>query len=488
MTLPAMAFLFHFYFVSSLSFGAWLSRQLKWILLMGGLLGAGVLGIYLFQGAILLTSPGYSSSSYFLTQTFVIPFEYFWKMFFPINLSIDVHFRMLSDWWSFSSYKGLMVLFGYTVILFLVSRTQPLMGFGMAWALITLLPESSFVPLHDVAVEHRTYLPMVGFSIFSASALCHLTCRLRDVPRFFFAVWSGIILILLFFASGLMSRNAIWKDELTLWADASRKAPHLIRPYNNLGEAYDKLGLYDKAIAEFKAALAISPDYYYGLGNLGNIYGKKEEYWKAIEYFEKALKIKPDYAPAHYNLAKAWHKVGQPEKALEHYRQAIHDNKYFEEAYYNLAYLALELNLYDEAIQNFLQFLESQPHHLRARFGLGNAYFQNQQFDLALAEYAKAIETDPTYIFPYINSAMIYLQTGKIDMAIGLYDKILARQPNIAGIHKNLGLIHLQYKQDLKKALSYFEESLRLDPRQPESAQLKDSISSLRHEIGPPSH
>lgn len=483
LTLPAMVFLFHFYFVSSLPFWRWLAQQLKWVVLAGGLLVGGIILIYLSHKGFLTNSPtNIPVVSYFLTETYIIPSEYFWKMFFPINLSIDIDFPLSSGWENLSSYGGLVFLFVYTATLIRVSRTRSIMGFGMAWAIITLLPESSFVPLLDVAVEHRTYLPMVGFSIFISAVLCELTGRLRDTPRVFLAAWSGIFVILITFATGLVSRNAIWKDEITLWADTVQKAPNLIRPHNNLGEAYDKNEQYDEAIVEFENTLKIDPNYVFGLNNLGNIYGKKEQYWKAIEYFEKALAVKPDYAPAHYNLARAFHKVEQPQKAVEHYRMAIRDNPYLEEAYFNLAFLASDLHLYDESIRNFQHFLEGQPKHVRAHFGLGNAYLQSRQFPLALAEYQKAIEIDPTYVFPYINIATIYMQTGKLDEAIATYQKVLSIQP-IAGVHKNLGLIYFRFKKDIPKALHHFEEALRLDPNQPEAQLLRGSIAELQRQL-----
>jgi tetratricopeptide (TPR) repeat protein len=483
MSFPAMAFLFHFYFMSRRSFGGWLVQQLKWIVLAGSVLGAGILYKYLKHGTFLPTSPtDYSSATYFLTQTFVLPFQYFRKMFFPFNLSIDIHFPVYSDWLSISSYAGIAFLLAIVAGLVFVSRTRPLMGFGLAWALITVLPESSFVPLLDVAVEHRTYLPLAGYAIFAADGLCLVMRSLKTSPSGFFLSGSAVILILLCFAVGLIQRNRVWKDELSLWTDAAKKAPYLVRPHNNLAEAYDKLELYDKAIAGFESTLKIDPNYIFGLSNIGNIYGKKEEYWKAIEYFEKALAIKSDYAPAHYNLAKAFHKVGQPQKALEHYRSAVRYNPYFEEAYYNLAFLASETGLQDEAIKNFLVFLEGQPKHTRARFGLGNAYFQNKQLDLALDQYQKIIALDPSYIFPYINTATIYMQTGKHDEAIATYKKILAIRPGIAGVHKNLGMIYYQSKNDPRQALSYFEESIRLEPDQPEASIIQRAIVNIRNE------
>ena len=54
------------------------------------------------------------------------------------------------------------------------SKTYSPEAFGLLWILITLSPTSSVVPLLDVAVEHRTYLPLVGFSIALASMLVRL--------------------------------------------------------------------------------------------------------------------------------------------------------------------------------------------------------------------------------------------------------------------------------------------------------------------------
>ena len=171
-------------------------------------------------------------------------------------------------------------------------------------------------------------------------------------------VWTSAVSILIFFSAGVVNRNAVWKDEVSLWADAKKKSPNLVRPYNNLGEAFDRQGKYDLAIKEFEAAVQLSPGYSFALNNLGNVYGKKKNYPKAIHYFEKALAQKPDYAPAHYNLARALHLVGKPQDALGSYRKAVRFNPYFEQAFYNLANLALQSGLVDESVQNFLRFLE----------------------------------------------------------------------------------------------------------------------------------
>ncbi len=493
-SLPIVLFLFHFYFISSARFSRWCVEQLKWIVFAAVPLGGAIIyKQFWVRGFAAASTTPYSASEYFLTQTFVIPFEYLRKLMFPFNLNIDIDFPVISNGSVWTNWTGILALSAYTAACILVSRRRDvsfnrrLIGFGMAWILITLLPTSSVVPLLDLAVEHRTYLPMVGFVLLSAALIAGLWHRIQtriqehgnDGSWLKPIVPVCVLLMLVCYATGTLKRNTTWKDEISLWSDAKKKSPNLVRPYNNLGEAYDKLGEYDKAIPQFEAALQLNPHYFFALNNLGNIYGKKQEYAKAMHYFEKTLAEKPDYSPAHYNLARAQHLTGKPREAIESYRRAIRFNPYFEQAFYNLANLALQSGLVEESIQNFKQFLNMQPGHAKARFGLGNAYAMQGKFDLALAEFQQSAKLDPAFIFPAVNIANIHLQQGNIDAAIGTYDEILSRQPEIAGVHKNLGMIFYQVKPDLEKAAFHFQESLRLEPNQPQAPIIQSIVAEL---------
>ena len=494
-TLPAMMFLFHFYFVSNQPISRWFVRQGKWIALTGLPLVAAIVYKQFFGGGVVAASHApYSAATYFLTQTFVIPFEYFRKLLFPFNLNIDNDFPVYSDWSYWANWLGIAFLLFYVLVCIRVSMkrddslTRRLAGFAMGWVLITLLPTSSFVPLLDVTVEHRTYLPMVGFSLLLAGLLVSLAQEfkipVRSAALFMgrreATVWAGVVLILLCFSVGVVKRNAVWKDEVSLWADAKKKSPNLVRPYNNLGEAYDKLGKYDLAIQEFQSAIQLSPGYFFALNNLGNVYGKKKDYQQAIQYFEKALVQKPDYAPAHYNLARAQHLIGRPQEALGSYRLAIRFNPYFEEAFYNLANLALVSGLIDEAQENFLKFLEMQPNHARARFSMGNVYAMQGQFDKAYSEFQQSASLEPTFVFSHVSMANIQLQKGNVDTAIEIYSGVLSSQPELAGIHKNLGMIYFKFKKDPEKADFHFRESLRLEPNQPQAPVIQGLVADLR--------
>jgi len=494
-TLPAMLFLFHFYFISRETPKAWIATNAKWIFLLAIPLLAFVGYKQLAAGGLLSASSAYlQPGTWFLTQTSVVPFEYFRKMLFPFNMNIDIDFPILSDWLQSESWLGMVVL-GLFIIFWVrisshSSETDSLeagrrcVGFGMAWILLTLLPTSSFIPLLDVAVEHRTYLPVVGFVFMFAGGFGCVRTWCKEVsPRFSFPatklVNSCAVLILLCFSIGVIIRNGDWKDEVTLWTDAKKKSPNLVRPYNNVGEAYDKLGKYDEAIVEFEGALKIEPNYFFGLNNLGNIYGKQRKLPQAIGYFQRALEQKPDYSPAHYNLARAFHLTGKRQEAAESYRKAIKSNPYFEQAFYNLAYLAMELSLFDEAIQNFKKFLAMQPNHSKAHFGLGNGLMMKGHLDLALAEYRKSAQLDPQFAFPYLNIANIQMQTKNIPAAIENFEKALSINPTMPAVHLSLGMVYHQFHGNKEKALGHLKESLHLAPDQPRAKFIRSLILKM---------
>ena len=492
-TLPAAVLIFHYYFIFRDSPGKWFSQNIKWILLLFIPFLAAVVYKQIMGGRILsASSANFSPSSWLLTQTSVVPFEYFRKFLFPFNLNLDINFPILHDWFKPKNWLGLCSL-GVLITIWIrislsISKKGPweiqkrCAGFGMAWIFLTLLPTSSFIPLLDPVMEHRTYLPMFGFALLAVSTFSWIKgiCENFNKNKVSY-LHLGIASILILFSLIAIDRNTIWKDEISLWKDAKQKSPDLVRPFNNLGEAYDKLGNYDKAIKEFKQALKINPNYFFGLNNLGNIYGKQKNYIEAISYFQKALNLKPDYSPSHYNIARAFHLIGRKKEAVKSYRKAIQFNPYFEEAFYNLAYLSMELSGFDEAIDNFNKFLKMQPRHSKAHFGLGNALMMKGQLDLAMQEYRTSGALDPSFALPYMNMANIQMHTKNITAAIESYEKALKIKPKMAAIHLSLGMIYYQFRKDIPKSLGYLKECLRLNPNQPGAEKIKALIADLEN-------
>jgi len=75
-------------------------------------------------------------------------------------------------------------------------------------------------------------------------------------------------------------------------------------------------------MAQFQAALEISPDDFDAHSNLGEAFLKKGEWGNAIFEYQKALAINPNDADDEYNLGAALTKVGRVDEATPHFQRA----------------------------------------------------------------------------------------------------------------------------------------------------------------------
>ena len=83
--------------------------------------------------------------------------------------------------------------------------------------------------------------------------------------------------------------------------------------YNNLGNALLQKGQVDAAVAQYKKAAEIDPNYVNAHYNLGNALFHNWQLDEAITQFQEFLRLKPGSSTAHDNLAKAQALVRQRE-------------------------------------------------------------------------------------------------------------------------------------------------------------------------------
>jgi len=112
---------------------------------------------------------------------------------------------------------------------------------------------------------------------------------------------AGLLLVL-----GILSWQQAWtyESEETLWTDTLAKNENCWAGHNNLGQALLQKGQVDEALAQFRRALEINPNYAEAHNNLAIALYQKGQVDEAIAQFQEALRLKPDYKDAQDNLAK----------------------------------------------------------------------------------------------------------------------------------------------------------------------------------------
>lgn len=236
---------------------------------------------------------------------------------------------------SHSLFNPITTLFSLTTLLLILlfawhkRLNNPLFSFGVFWFFLTLLIESTIVPL-ELVFEHRLYLPSAGLfvaliaitdEIISSKKLLTRNALLQDV----------IVLatLIIFAVSSLLTtaRNNDWRDELSISRDGADKSPNKPRALANYGVALSRAERYEEAIPIFEKTIAYGrpfyESYFTAAGNIIAALASQGKYTEArkrgAEYFQKAPpKTDPQALPSFlYNLSYVYYSLGEYKLAME---------------------------------------------------------------------------------------------------------------------------------------------------------------------------
>jgi len=138
------------------------------------------------------------------------------------------------------------------------------------------------------------------------------------------------------------------------------------------GAACHELHEYEAAIASYRAALAIRPDFEKIHNSLGIAYLRMDRVDDALGSFRDALNSNPGFAPAWYNAGIAFEHSKEWRHAADCYERAVQLEPGYVEAWSSLATVLLELGEYDRIVATCEQALAAKPDHLPAWRNLMN--------------------------------------------------------------------------------------------------------------------
>jgi tetratricopeptide (TPR) repeat protein len=196
-----------------------------------------------------------------------------------------------------------------------------LIGFGLLWVGLFLLPASNLMPMMQYLAERFLYLPLVGWLIALAAAGIWLR-QYRWAP--------AVALVLLLLWAGIAwNRSWIWKDDVTLFVRSAQEGPPTPRVHENAVAAilelpnvqqvfaYDQVanvlsyrGTPDLAaqlnvLRTFEAARELFPDDPAILSCLGICLAGSGQAERALPLLARASELKPANLPYLLNLARA---------------------------------------------------------------------------------------------------------------------------------------------------------------------------------------
>jgi len=343
----------------------------------------------------------------------------------------------------FSGYAlfGIVILVGL-VLMALLRRSTP-RALGAVWAIGFLSPFAQLVPWGPSG--RMLYLSGFGAVLV---ALGWSGALLRGQARRMKAIVVGLAAVYcVVLGAWTVKRNAIWRDEATLYRATVLEAPESQCAHLYRADSLQNAGETARAVTEYRAALELDPDLVGAHHRLGNILFEQNDLTGAIEEYREVVRLNSS-ALAHHLLAQAWTKAGQ----------------------------------FDSAARELREVVRHQPDRAAAHTELALNLVQRERIDSALVEFRLAVRWDSMSAETHNNLALAFRSNGMRDSALREYEKSLALDPGSAVTQNNLGHLYLA-RRDFSKAVAAFRAALQLKP---DFAAVRTNLAQAFREAGMP--
>ncbi len=283
-----------------------------------------------------------------------------------------------------------------------------------------------FIPVGQALVAERyTYIPYIGLFVILGRIYVHLGQRkyfFSPKLQYTYAAVIGIMLIV--FAHGAYSRNAVWKNTDTLFSDVIEKYPETGIAYNNRGNVRRDQNDFQGALEDYNKAIELN--YSDAYNNRGILRNKMNDYKNAVEDFNRALRGTSDREKAYYNRGIAKLNLEDFSGAVEDFSKAIEINPQYSDAYNNRGFVKYEkLSDFAGAVNDFDVAISLTPADPDIYYNRANAKMLAGNHESAIMDYDSALQIKPDYREAYFNKAIALLKLEKVVPACQNWNKAL---------------------------------------------------------------
>ena len=183
--------------------------------------------------------------------------------------------------------------------------------------------------------------------------------------------------------------------------------------FHNLGVIAQERGNHEQAIARFRQAIQLKPDYGPSHLLLGSSLLFLHRQTDAMRELKRAASLMPEEPQAHLLLAKAFEASNNWIGAVQEYQKLVNIGPQEPEYAYHLGKALSKLSGW-----SYQQISRVDPNSARLQQALGQEYAIQEKYKLALAAYRRAAQLDPKLPEIHLGIAVILLEQKEYDEAL----------------------------------------------------------------------
>ncbi len=173
----------------------------------------------------------------------------------------------------------------------------------------------------------------------------------------------------------------------------------------------------DKAEADARSFLSVSPDKPGGYAVLGMVLRKKGDVSGAFDVLDKALDLDPDHARSLVERASLFADLGHSERALADFDHAVQVSGEAE-AHYSRGSLRLVLGELEGAESDFSSAIERSPEDVSARLNRGTVRIMRGDQAGGASDFREAASSHPSSPSARMKWGLLLLQLGRDEEAL----------------------------------------------------------------------
>jgi tetratricopeptide (TPR) repeat protein len=233
---------------------------------------------------------------------------------------------------------------------------------------------------------------------------------------------------------------------------------------------YHKRENVEAAVAAYKRAIELDPNYGLAYAGLGESYlrefGQTHDRSlvnNATQSCLKAVAISEKLAEAHFCLGRVYQSTGDAEKAVEQFELAVVLDPNSDEAYRGLAEVYSNMGQPRNAEATYQRAINIRPQYWAGYNWLGNFYYRQARYSDAESMFKKVVELSPENFRGYYNLGAMYVLQGRYTLGVEALQKSIAIRPS-ASAYTNLGTAYFGLRR-FEDAARTYEQGLKIDEK-----------------------
>src|SRR5680860_501025 len=246
-----------------------------------------------------------------------------------------------------------------------------------------------------------------------------------------------------------------------------------------IARAYNAIGNFEKAIAQYKSIVEKHPDWQISNFELGKLLLKAKKYNEARKLFSQLTASGDDNPEYQYYLGEAFQELDQPASALTAYKKAVKlDSTHLRSLFRLGKYFTIKLER-DQALKYVdagLQFYENDVAFINLKVLV---YYNDNQYKTAIPWFERLLELGETKPYVYEKLAYCYYKNWEFEKAKETYRTLIGIDDQNSDTYFGMSAA-LRKNEQLDSAEIYIHKAM--DVQRPIFAEGYSSLASLARE------